>query len=381
MVSSPDRQNPCFLEPGIRTEHLVQCTIFESYMLQSRIAAFIRIGNKPGYFKEHDAMIELIVTHECHPGERRSVRYAGRNLHAIVDRHAQYLAVPVDHGIQVGCSQPVMHQLWMNDNFGIHFICVCDPEASLGSDGRELLSSCQNGKGGLPIEVRTMADGAATLALFCNRGRGTEFPPTADRLHVSHPALSQQIRDLEDELGLKFFERNSRQVELTEIGRVFLVGARRALEAAKQAVTVAQEAAKGERGRLLIGCLGPLVSSFLPNALARFREERPLVEVTVSHMHARAQVEALLDGSIMLGIGYFDTVTDEDERDQLCAQLLVRCPFGVAHSKTRRFATSATPTLKDFRNDKFLCFDQEYAYGHEDLIRGVCRRIGGFSPR
>ena len=219
------------------------------------------------------------------------------------------------------------------------------------------------------------------LRYFVTVAEELSFRRAADRLHVSHPALSQQIRDLEDELGLKLFERNSRQVELTEIGRVFLVGARRALEAAKQAVTVAQEAAKGERGRLLIGCLGPLVSSFLPNALARFREERPLVEVTVSHMHARAQVEALLDGSIMLGMGYFDTVTDEDERDQLCAQLLVRCPFGVAHSKNRRFATSATPTLKDFRNDKFLCFDQEYAYGHEDLIRGVCRRIGGFEPQ
>jgi DNA-binding transcriptional LysR family regulator len=55
----------------------------------------------------------------------------------------------------------------------------------------------------------------------------------AHRLHVSQPALSQQISDLEDELGLKLFTRNSRGVELTEAGRIFLIGGRRVLVAAK----------------------------------------------------------------------------------------------------------------------------------------------------
>ena len=128
---------------------------------------------------------------------------------------------------------------------------------------------------------------------------------------------------------------------MTEIGRVFLGGPRRALEAAKQAVTVAQEAAKGERGRLVIGCIGPMVSSFLPVALARFREQRPLVEATVSHMNSRAQIEALLDGSIMLGIGYFGSAIDQDERDQLCSHLLLRSPLGIACSKHRRFPKRA----------------------------------------
>jgi DNA-binding transcriptional LysR family regulator len=58
----------------------------------------------------------------------------------------------------------------------------------------------------------------------------------AHRLHVSQPALSLQISDLEDELGLKLFERNSRGVELTEAGRAFLLGGRRVLAAAKQAM-------------------------------------------------------------------------------------------------------------------------------------------------
>ena len=84
----------------------------------------------------------------------------------------------------------------------------------------------------------------------------------AHRLHVSQPALSQQINDLEDELGLKLFTRNSRGVELTEAGRAFLIGERRVLVAAHEATERAKEAAKGERGRLVIGSLGAATISF-----------------------------------------------------------------------------------------------------------------------
>src|SRR5246127_5958056 len=90
------------------------------------------------------------------------------------------------------------------------------------------------------------------------------------RLHVSQPALSQQINDLENELGLKLFTRNSRGVELTEAGRAFLLGGRRALVAAKLAAEQAQEAAKGKRGRLVIATHCEGSSAFLPAVLSRF---------------------------------------------------------------------------------------------------------------
>jgi DNA-binding transcriptional LysR family regulator len=202
----------------------------------------------------------------------------------------------------------------------------------------------------------------------------------AHRLHVSQPALSQQISDLEDEIGFKLFQRNSRGVELTEAGHAFLLGGRRVLAAAQLAIAQAQEAGRGERGRLVIGSLGPLTSSFLPVALARFREQRPLIEVTVQHMNNRAQVEALLDGSIMLGIGYFSSALSEDEREQLCTRLLLRSQVGIGCSKHRRLPKRTAPRLRDFRHDKFIVFDPEYGYGYEEWIRELCRRFGGFEP-
>src|SRR5260221_3095274 len=202
----------------------------------------------------------------------------------------------------------------------------------------------------------------------------------AHRLHVSQPALSLQISDLEDELGLKLFERNSRGVELTEAGRAFLLGGRRVLAAATQAIAQAQEAANGERGRLIVGSISPLTSSFLPGALARFREQRPLVEATVLHMNNRAQVEAVLNGAIMLGIGFFDSAVDEDEHEQLSTRLLLRWPVGIFCSKHRRLPKRAAPKLRDFRHDKFISFDQESGFGHEQWVRGLCQRLGKFEP-
>ena len=202
----------------------------------------------------------------------------------------------------------------------------------------------------------------------------------AHRLHVSQPALSQQISDLEDELGLKLFTRNSRGVELTEAGRAFLTGGRRVLVAVEQAAEHAQEAAKGERGRLVIGSLGAATISFLTGILARFREQHPLIEITLVQMHNRAQVEAVLNGSIMLGIGYFSYALEEDEQEQVSTRLLLRGPVVIVYPKNRRFPKGAVPKLKDFRHDKFLSIAPDFAFGYDQWLRGICNRLGGFEP-
>jgi DNA-binding transcriptional LysR family regulator len=202
----------------------------------------------------------------------------------------------------------------------------------------------------------------------------------AHRLHVSQPALSNQIRELENELGLKLFTRSSRGVQLTEGGRVFLLGGRRALAAAKLAAEQAQEAAKGQRGRLVIGSYSALTVSFLPGVLSRFREQHPLVEITVLHLDNRIQVEAVLNGSIMLGIGYYSLALEEDYQDQVSTRLLLRSPVVIICPKNRRSPKRVVPELKDFRHEQFLSIEPAYSFGYEEWLRGFCKRLGGFEP-
>jgi DNA-binding transcriptional LysR family regulator len=216
------------------------------------------------------------------------------------------------------------------------------------------------------------------LRYFVAVAEALSFRKAAARLSISEPAVSQQVADLEDELGLSLLNRNSRRVELTEIGRVFLGGARRTLASAKEAVVQAQEAAAGERGRLSIGYIGQLVHAFLPDALARFRERYPLVEVSVLNMDDRTQVEALANGTIMLGIGWAGPYLAESE--SLTATPLLRCSFSIACAEHRWPAKRGRPKLSDFREDSFLALSAETSGDYMRLVRTVCQRDAGFEP-
>jgi DNA-binding transcriptional LysR family regulator len=204
------------------------------------------------------------------------------------------------------------------------------------------------------------------------------FRRAAERLYISHAALSQQIGDLEDELGLKLFDRSSRRIALTEVGRVFVAGAKRTLAVAQEAVAQAKEAAKGERGRLIIGSLTPVTATFLPYALARFREKFPLVEVTVLQIDNRAQVDALLNGEIQLGIGYPGPNMDTEA---LTATVFLRSPVCILCSENRWPNKNSHPKLADFRSDNFLAYVPGFAPDYMPIIRAICQREAGFEPQ
>lgn len=105
------------------------------------------------------------------------------------------------------------------------------------------------------------------------------FHRAAERLHISQPPLSQNIKQLETELGVKLFERSSRAVVLTDAGKRFLQGARLTLREAENAVHDAQRAASGTIGRLSIGYSDDFLYALLPELLIRYQKSFPAVRV------------------------------------------------------------------------------------------------------
>ena len=124
----------------------------------------------------------------------------------------------------------------------------------------------------------------------------------AERLHVSQPPLSRQIRDLEDELGVDLLERTAKSVKLTVAGRVFLNEARAVLQRAEEAAQAAKDAALSQLSDLHVGYAPSPTVEILPPTLRAFRESSPGVKVTLHDMTSAEMLNALRKEEIHLAM-------------------------------------------------------------------------------
>jgi len=120
------------------------------------------------------------------------------------------------------------------------------------------------------------------------------------RLHVSQPALSRQIHDLEDELGFPLLRRSAKSVHLTEAGRLFLTEARAVLQRATDAVQAARAVATGRRGELHVGYAPMPTSRLLPLALRAFQAAQPEVRVKLHDHSTEEMLAGLRHGSLQI---------------------------------------------------------------------------------
>src|SRR4051812_1446699 len=129
------------------------------------------------------------------------------------------------------------------------------------------------------------------------------FSRAAERLGMSQPPLSQQIRDLETTLGLRLLRRTNRRVELTDAGRVYLDAARDIVSRVDAAGDLAQRAERGEIGELQVAFTRstPLIERF-PRAIRTFREAHPSVRLVLQERNTLQQIDALLDGRQQVGL-------------------------------------------------------------------------------
>ncbi len=214
------------------------------------------------------------------------------------------------------------------------------------------------------------------LRYFVAVAEELHFGRASQRLRVSQPPLSVQIRNLERELGVLLFVRNRRRVTLTEAGATLLDEARRLLRKAEQAVVHARRAAAGEIGRLTVGFVSTVDYSILPALVRRFRNQRPHVSLTLLEMTADRQQEALRTGELDLGLSVLPaTAPDLETRPVLREPLIVAVAAGHALARRGRSITPARLAQEDL-----VVFPRPLAPGLFDAIISVYSR-SGLAPR
>jgi DNA-binding transcriptional LysR family regulator len=131
------------------------------------------------------------------------------------------------------------------------------------------------------------------LRVFAAAARHQSFGKAAQELHLTPPAVSMQIRELEEQVGLPLFDRSGRQVALTVTGEYLLVYARKILATLKDAEDAIARFRGLETGRVSIGMVST-AKYFVPRLLAQFRQEHPAIEVKLAVGGNREQLVALL---------------------------------------------------------------------------------------
>jgi DNA-binding transcriptional LysR family regulator len=140
------------------------------------------------------------------------------------------------------------------------------------------------------------------LRYFTAVAEELHFGRAAARLFVTQSTLSVQIQQLEAEIGGPLFVRTSRQVELTESGRLLYAEARRTLDQAERALHVVRQSVLGEAGSIRIGFAGVAAfNGILPSDLRRFHDAHPAVEIEVRELALHEVIDELLGGAIDLG--------------------------------------------------------------------------------
>ncbi|PTX97958.1 LysR substrate-binding domain-containing protein [Opitutus sp. ER46] len=217
------------------------------------------------------------------------------------------------------------------------------------------------------------------LRYFVAVAEALSFRRAAERLRVAHPALSNQIRDLEDELAVRLLDRNTSRVRLTDAGRVLLEEARAVLRRTSVLAQVVREAGAGRSGRLAVGNVGPISATFMPAVLLAYRERFPQVEVMLHEMDLPDQIAGLDDGTLQLGFTMRPAAEIPPRLDHV---LVLRTPVCALVGRRHRLAALPRITPADAQAEVILCVGTGPRFpGHAERVIAAFEANGLPAPK
>lgn len=201
------------------------------------------------------------------------------------------------------------------------------------------------------------------------------FRKAADKLFISQPGLSRQIKQLEEKLAVQLFERDQKHVELTAAG-VYLKGevdfVLNHLETTKNQL---KEIAAGKVGELRVGFLGSASNRVLPDLLQKLNQDQPGITTSLEELSNAMQVEMIQKDSLDLGFVRMSTVPENLEK-----KTVLKDTFSLVVPLDHSIDEESFLSLRQFAQMPFILFSSDYSKHYYDQILGICRSAG-FSPK
>ncbi len=200
------------------------------------------------------------------------------------------------------------------------------------------------------------------------------FRKAAETLFISQPGLSRQIKQMEDDLGIKLFVRNNRNVELTQAGAYLQKELTKYFKGLEDILHHAKLLHQGMTGQLRLAYVGSAMYRLIPELLLKFREKKPNVLVNLKELDNKSQISALQNREIDIGF-----------------VRLERVPKGLhIHPATEETFSLVLPEnhpvnkhnfehLRQFKNENFILFDASYSESYYEKVMQIFDN-SGFYP-
>ncbi|WP_341528291.1 LysR substrate-binding domain-containing protein [Nostoc sp. UHCC 0302] len=193
------------------------------------------------------------------------------------------------------------------------------------------------------------------LRYFVAVAEDLNFTRAAERLYISQPALSKQIRQLERELGIELLKRSSRDVKLTAAGAALLPLAQQLLQDWQFTLLAVREVAASEMQTLRVGFIASIGSEFTKSILARFQALRPGWKVTIRFFELSDPTAGLLSGNTDVALLRLPV----PKQDKLSTEILLVEPRWVALSSDHPLAQREVLQMSDLVNEPFITVPAE----------------------
>lgn len=206
------------------------------------------------------------------------------------------------------------------------------------------------------------------LIYFKTLAEELHFGKAAERLFISQPPLSRQIKDLEVELGVTLFNRNNKQVKLTEAGQYFLSQVNEIIQNLEHSKTITQQIHNNVSGTFKLGYISSTPKKLLANVLKKIQINFPFLHVSLFETSSQRQKLALENGKLDLGILRVPIFSKQLKifslhKEPLCIVAPINFDF----------------TDENIATSHYICFNQDYAPEYYRIVVETCNKLG-FEP-